>query len=204
MAGSPYYVAPEVLEEDYTFKCDIWSIGVITYILLCGFPPFDGGNDFEIMNSVATAAVEFPSPEWDSISAGAKDFVRSLLQRNPDERPTAAEAMKHLWIISNMIPPNLPKPELIRKKSSSTILRFDGEQRFAFQKFLSNIKYRKQLGTILLSLTSDEKAHLGTIFEHVDRDKDGKISLKDLDDAVEGGTFYFVQCCMLCCVYIAV
>lgn len=84
--GTPYYVAPEVLRREYTKSCDIWSIGVITYILLCGYPPFYGDSDAEIFDSVRTGRFDFPSPEWDDISSTAKEFVRYLLQKNPRER----------------------------------------------------------------------------------------------------------------------
>lgn len=70
---------------------DLWSIGVITYILLCGYPPFYGGNDVEILASVKTAKYDFPSPEWDTVSKEAKAFVRAHLMVDPSKRPTAAE-----------------------------------------------------------------------------------------------------------------
>jgi calcium-dependent protein kinase len=65
--GTPYYVAPEVLvlTDDYSNKCDIWSIGIIAYILLCGFPPFNGKNERITLQLVKTAQIEFPSPSWE-------------------------------------------------------------------------------------------------------------------------------------------
>lgn len=84
--GTPYYVAPEVLRRQYTKSCDIWSIGVITYILLCGYPPFYGESDTEIFDSVRTGRFDFPSPEWDTISDTAKKFVRFMLQKDPETR----------------------------------------------------------------------------------------------------------------------
>ena len=84
--GTPYYVAPEVLKRDYTKSCDVWSIGVITYILLCGYPPFYGDSDTEIFESVRVGRYDFPSPEWDDISDEAKDFVNSLLKLDPSAR----------------------------------------------------------------------------------------------------------------------
>ena len=84
--GTPYYVAPEVLRREYTKSCDIWSIGVITYILLCGYPPFYGDSDTEIFDSVRTGRFDFPSPEWDDISQLAKSFVKELLQKDPQNR----------------------------------------------------------------------------------------------------------------------
>jgi len=84
--GTPYYVAPEVLRREYTNSCDIWSIGVITYILLCGYPPFYGDSDTQIFESVRVGKFDFPSPEWDDISRSAKDFVIALLKKDPMKR----------------------------------------------------------------------------------------------------------------------
>jgi len=84
--GTPYYVAPEVLRREYTNSCDIWSIGVITYILLCGYPPFYGDSDYQIFESVKVGQFDFPSPEWDDISPAAKEFVLALLQREAHRR----------------------------------------------------------------------------------------------------------------------
>lgn len=76
----------EVLRREYTKSCDIWSIGVITYILLCGYPPFYGDNDTQIFESVRVGKFDFPSPEWDAISDHAKDFIEDLLQKDPMDR----------------------------------------------------------------------------------------------------------------------
>ncbi len=84
--GTPYYVAPEVLRKEYTKMCDIWSIGVIAYILLCGYPPFYGDSDNQIFDSVKAGRFDFPSPEWDTISDAAKDFVCCLLKLDPSKR----------------------------------------------------------------------------------------------------------------------
>jgi calcium-dependent protein kinase len=84
--GTPYYVAPEVLRREYTNMCDIWSIGVITYILLCGYPPFYGDSDTQIFESVRIGKFDFPSPEWDEISESAKEFVIAMLKKDPNRR----------------------------------------------------------------------------------------------------------------------
>jgi calcium-dependent protein kinase len=64
ISGTPYYIAPEVLSESYDEKCDIWSCGVILYILLCGYPPFNGENDLDIMKAVKSGKYEFPSKKF--------------------------------------------------------------------------------------------------------------------------------------------
>jgi calcium-dependent protein kinase len=99
--GTPYYIAPEVLKKKYTAKCDIWSIGVILYILLCGYPPFNGGNDKQIIESVLKGKYTLEEPEWDDISEDAKDLVRKMLEYDPSKRWSASEALQHKWILTH-------------------------------------------------------------------------------------------------------
>lgn len=77
--GTPYYIAPEVLAKNYGAKCDIWSCGVITYIVLSGIPPFNGATDTEIMKRVKEGKFNFNDPIWNKISDQAKDFITQLL-----------------------------------------------------------------------------------------------------------------------------
>ena len=93
--GTPYYIAPEVLGKHYTKACDLWSVGVIMYILLSGVPPFYGETDQAIFDMIKAAdtTLEFPDDlGWGSVSEEAKNLIKSLLQKNPDRRPTAVEA----------------------------------------------------------------------------------------------------------------
>ncbi len=77
--GTPYYIAPEVINNQYDEKCDLWSIGVIFYILLCGYPPFNGQNDEQIIKSVLKGKFVTDEEEWSMISPKAKDLVTKLL-----------------------------------------------------------------------------------------------------------------------------
>ncbi len=96
--GTPYYIAPEVLNKNYNSKCDVWSAGVITYILLSGMPPFNGASDSEIFKKVRTGHFNFSDKTWSTVSQKAKDFITKLLTYKAEDRPTAEEALKHPWI----------------------------------------------------------------------------------------------------------
>ena len=96
--GTPYYIAPEVLNNNYDEKCDLWSIGVILYILLCGYPPFNGSNDEQIIKKVKEGKYRTDEEEWANISAEAIDLINMLLQYEPNNRISAAQALQHKWI----------------------------------------------------------------------------------------------------------
>lgn len=87
--GTPYYIAPEVLKNDYNEKCDIWSIGVIMYILLCGYPPFNGATEEEIISRVSEGTYCIDDEDWEDISPSAKDLIQQLLAYNPEDRISA-------------------------------------------------------------------------------------------------------------------
>uniref|UniRef100_A0A3B3BH49 Calcium/calmodulin-dependent protein kinase Ib n=1 Tax=Oryzias melastigma TaxID=30732 RepID=A0A3B3BH49_ORYME len=97
--GTPGYVAPEVLaQKPYSKAVDCWSIGVISYILLCGYPPFYDENDAKLFEQILKAEYEFDSPYWDDISDSAKDFIVHLMEKDPNTRYTCDQALLHPWI----------------------------------------------------------------------------------------------------------
>jgi len=103
--GTPGYIAPEVLDfldngQPYGKEVDLWGIGVILYILLCGFPPFYGDNEEEVYDKIQEGAFTYPSPFWDNISESAKDLINHLLTLNPTKRYDVEQALKHPWIAS--------------------------------------------------------------------------------------------------------
>ena len=87
-----------MLNKNYNSKCDIWSAGVITYILLSGMPPFNGASDSEIFKKVRSGHFSFSDKSWATVSAKAKDFITKLLTFKAEDRPTAEQALKHPWI----------------------------------------------------------------------------------------------------------
>ncbi|XVF10159.1 hypothetical protein REPUB_Repub07fG0158500 [Reevesia pubescens] len=98
IVGSAYYVAPEVLHRSYTVEADMWSIGIITYILLCGSRPFWARTESGIFRSVLRADPNFDDSPWPSVSPEAKDFVKRLLNKDHRKRMTAAQALTHPWL----------------------------------------------------------------------------------------------------------
>ncbi|XP_022526393.2 MAP kinase-activated protein kinase 2b [Astyanax mexicanus] len=111
---TPYYVAPEVLgPEKYDKSCDMWSLGVIMYILLCGYPPFYSNHGVTLSpgmkKRIRNGQYEFPNPEWSDVSEEAKQLIRQLLKTDPTERMTITEFMRHPWINRSM---NVPQTAL--------------------------------------------------------------------------------------------
>ncbi|KAJ8258274.1 hypothetical protein COCON_G00172860 [Conger conger] len=110
---TPYYVAPEVLgPEKYDKSCDMWSLGVIMYILLCGYPPFYSNHGLAISpgmkKRIRKGQYEFPNPEWSDVSDQAQQLIRTLLKTEPTQRMTITEFMNHPWINQSMEVPQTP------------------------------------------------------------------------------------------------
>jgi len=108
---TPYYVAPEVLgPEKYDKSCDIWSLGVIMYILLCGFPPFYSNHGLPISpgmkRRIRSGQYEFPNPEWSNVSKDAIELIKGCLKTNPEERLSIDQVIRNKWIAQyNAVPP---------------------------------------------------------------------------------------------------
>jgi len=101
--GTPGYVAPEVLmSEAYDKSVDMWGVGIITYILLAGYPPFYADNDTQLFEKIMNADYDFDDECWDDVSDLAKDFIKHLLVKNPEDRFSAEQALEHAWITSSV------------------------------------------------------------------------------------------------------
>ena len=100
-AGTIHYLSPEVIKGSYTEKCDVWSLGVILYILLCGYPPFYGNNETEIIKSISSCKFEFPTSEWKNISESAKNLISSMLCPEK-KRISAKDLLNSKWMKSRL------------------------------------------------------------------------------------------------------
>ena len=95
--GTSYYIAPEVLKESYDQKCDVWSCGVIMYILLCGYPPFNGNTNNDIYNAIKNNLPYFHGEDWKEITQEAIDLLQNMLNKNPAKRFSAEKCLNHNW-----------------------------------------------------------------------------------------------------------
>lgn len=91
-------MAPEVLKGDYDNTCDIWSLGIILYIFLCGYPPFEGDNNKEIFRNVLTQELVFDPEDWSDVSEDAKKLISRMLDKNHRTRISAQECLDHQWL----------------------------------------------------------------------------------------------------------
>uniref|UniRef100_A0ABI7YN63 non-specific serine/threonine protein kinase n=1 Tax=Felis catus TaxID=9685 RepID=A0ABI7YN63_FELCA len=118
VCGTPTYVAPEIIAETgYGLKVDIWAAGVITYILLCGFPPFRSENNLQedLFDQILAGKLEFPAPYWDNITDSAKELISQMLQVNVEARCTAGEILSHPWVSDDASQENNMQAEVTGK-----------------------------------------------------------------------------------------
>uniref|UniRef100_A0A8C3J768 Serine/threonine-protein kinase DCLK2 n=1 Tax=Calidris pygmaea TaxID=425635 RepID=A0A8C3J768_9CHAR len=118
VCGTPTYVAPEIIAETgYGLKVDIWAAGVITYILLCGFPPFRSENNLQedLFDQILVGKLEFPSPYWDNITDSAKELISQMLHVNAEARYTAAQILSHPWVSDDASQENNMQAEVTGK-----------------------------------------------------------------------------------------
>lgn len=167
--GTAYYVSPEVLTGNYDEKCDIWSSGVILYIILTGDPPFNGSNDNEIYRKIQQKKYSFPSPQWDKISDDAKDLIKHMLA-DPKDRYTAEQVLNHTWV-KNLAP-----------NSEECLLNFNPE---SLNRYKNTNKFQKAVLTFIASrLKDDEIKVLKEIFHALDKNMDGTLTIDEVKEGV--------------------
>eukprot|EP01068_Selenidium_serpulae_P010254 Selendium_serpulae@DN5415_c0_g1_i2.p1 len=167
--GTLSYVSPDTLKGGYTNACDNWSLGVIVYMLLVGFPPFYG-SEAQITDGILSGNYVLKGHRWQKVSSLAKDFVSRLLVVNPERRMTAAEALKHPWLAS--------AASQISAPINAHVVH--GMRKFAAA---SNLK-RAALTMMAYSLTSEEIEGMHSAFLAMDTTGDGTIRLSGLASAI--------------------
>ena len=167
--GTPYYIAPEVLKQSYNEKCDIWSTGVILYLLLVGSPPFDGDNDSEIWKKIINDEIDYSNPNMKSLSPEAIDLLQKILVKNPDKRLSASEALEHIWI--KKYAPHTKVSRVFSRKIYNNLKNFREKSQFstAVVTFITNYM-----------MNDDELKSLKKLFFELDEKGKGVITKEDL------------------------
>ncbi|XP_059315358.1 calcium-dependent protein kinase 17-like [Lycium ferocissimum] len=166
IVGSAYYIAPEVLKRRYGPEVDIWSVGVMLYILLSGVPPFWAETEHGIFNAILRGHIDFSSDPWPSISHGAKDIVRKMLTTDPKQRLTAIQVLNHPWIKEDGEAPDTPLDNAVL----SRLKQF---------RAMNNFK-KVALRVIAGCLSEEEIMGLKQMFKSMDTDNSGAITLEEL------------------------
>ncbi|KAF0914086.1 hypothetical protein E2562_026496 [Oryza meyeriana var. granulata] len=166
VVGSTYYMAPEVLNRSYGPEADVWSAGVILYILLCGVPPFWGDNDERIVTAILQGGINFQREPWPKVSPHAKDLVRKMLDPNPSTRLTAKEVLEHPWLKNADRAPNVSLGEVVR----SRLKQFSAMNKFK----------KKALGVVAKNLPVEEIDKYTQMFHMMDKGNSGNLTLEDL------------------------
>ena len=162
--GTIYFMSPEIIKGSYNEKCDIWSLGIIFYFLLCGYPPFVGNNDKQLIQSIVESKLTFPNEDWKNISDSAKDLIKKMLCPEK-KRISAKEIMSHKWM----------KTKLKRKLEKK--ITFDFDKLKAYKKYC----FIKKLALLFLAsrLNTEESNPIGEIFRKISEYKSGLISFDD-------------------------
>ncbi|XP_028794267.1 calcium-dependent protein kinase 29-like [Neltuma alba] len=166
VVGSAYYMAPEVLRRNYGKEIDVWSAGVILYILLSGVPPFWAGNEKGIFDAVLEGKLDLESQPWPSISAAAKDLIRKMLAYDPKKRITATDALEHPWM---------------KVGGQSSDKPIDSAVLIRMKQFRAMNKMKKlALKVIAQNLSEEDIKGLKQMFHNMDTDNSGTITLEEL------------------------
>ncbi|XP_076909376.1 CDPK-related kinase 5-like [Bidens hawaiensis] len=169
IVGSAYYVAPEVLHRSYSTEADVWSIGVIAYILLCGSRPFWAGTESGIFRAVLKAHPSFDEVPWPTLSSEAKDFVKRLLNKDPRKRMTAAQALSHPWI----------------RNTNDVKVPLDVSLLRHMKSYMRSSALRKAaIRALVKTLGPDELFYLKEQFSLLEPNKTGSISVENIKTAL--------------------
>ncbi|CAL5423350.1 unnamed protein product [Camellia sinensis] len=166
IVGSPYYMAPEVLKRNYGPEVDVWSAGVILYILLCGVPPFWAETEQGVAQAIIRSVVDFKRDPWPKVSDNAKDLVKKMLNPDPKQRLTAQQVLDHPWLQNANKAPNVSLGETVRARLK--------------QFSMMNKLKKRALKVIAEHLSVEEVAGIKEGFQLMDTNNRGKINIDEL------------------------
>ncbi|XVF75805.1 hypothetical protein PTKIN_Ptkin13bG0216400 [Pterospermum kingtungense] len=166
IVGSPYYMAPEVLKRNYGPEIDVWSAGVILYILLSGVPPFWAETEQGVAQAIIRSVIDFKRDPWPKVSENAKDLVRKMLNPDPKQRLTAQEVLDHPWLQNAKKAPNVSLGETVKARLK--------------QFSVMNKLKKRALRVIAEHLSVDEVAGIKEGFELMDTGNRGKVNIDEL------------------------
>ncbi|KAL9336319.1 hypothetical protein Peur_070807 [Populus x canadensis] len=166
IVGSPYYMAPEVLKRNYGPEVDVWSAGVILYILLCGVPPFWAETEQGVAQAIIRSVIDFKRDPWPKVSENAKDLVRKMLDPDPKRRLTAQQVLDHPWLQNAKKAPNVSLGETVRTRLK--------------QFSVMNKLKKRALRVIAEHLSVEEVAGIKEGFQLMDTGNKGKINIDEL------------------------
>eukprot|EP00262_Sarcandra_glabra_P016328 TRINITY_DN528_c0_g1_i1.p1 TRINITY_DN528_c0_g1~~TRINITY_DN528_c0_g1_i1.p1 ORF type:complete len:547 (-),score=74.56 TRINITY_DN528_c0_g1_i1:533-2173(-) len=166
IVGSPYYMAPEVLKRNYGPEVDIWSAGVILYILLCGVPPFWAETEQGVAQAILRGSIDFKRDPWPRVSDNAKSLVKQMIEPDPKRRLTAQQVLDHSWVQNAKKAPNVPLGDIVRAR----LRQFSGMNRLK----------KKAVRVIAEYLLVEEVEVIRDMFKLMDTDNNGKITFEEL------------------------
>ena len=173
VVGSPFYVAPEVLDGIYDEKCDVWSIGILTYCLLYGSPPFVSSNKEEVFNKIRHQPLKFSHDHDEQISKSAKMFIYTELTKNQKKRPTAQELLKNRWLEGEF------NDEINPKKLNITILQ-------KINSFHKPYRFTQRVVELMIKIMPNEElSKFKELFNAIDKEKIGLISIEEFSDVIK-------------------
>merc|ERR1712205_96341 len=176
LVGSPYYVAPEVLRRRYSNASDVWSCGVILYILLSGVPPFWGSSEKQVFDAIkryktGAEPLDLVSEPWPSVSDAAKELIQGMLTVDPTKRMTIEDVLQHPWLADPSVAPKTALDNIVYKR---------------FKNFAAMSKFKKLgLHAMARAMPAEEIAGLSVMFKELDKDKSGTVSIDELREGLK-------------------
>ena len=172
--GTTFYMAPEVLTGQYTEKCDVWALGVILYIMLCGKPPFYSQNEEELKNKICSMNFNFDYPEFSKVSNDVKDMIKSMFVEL-DKRPSVSEILENKWIKDNA------------PHASNDSIRVDWLHVKKYSQL--NLMQKSVINFTAFHLNEDETRKFVEMFKSLDENNDGVLSMEEIRKGVENNKF---------------